>query len=409
MLACLDQLPSELLLLILDYVSIDSQATPSLASLCLTSPRIRGLAEPYLYESYSNKDHIEKPHLFPLSLIKRPSLADHVREIDLHVPYRGYLEPIPEDALRDLLAAIDAMNLPSDLTRKYKDFIGLLGVPRIAACAELVLVLASRHLESLSLYLKNFGGIIRPEEFFMISHILFDTPNWSGNFEKVRSVSIKFSGFNRGLYDFAFVFKMPSLRHVEFTGCEERSLGQSLGWDNHGKLEANLGQWGLVHDSGVETIILRASDFGHSVVNVLLNCCKAVKSLHVEVDLPKSEWGIFQFFRLQDALCRHTGSLEQLVIVQDAKNRSRQKEPGFGNSGTLAFLSQLCRLRSVVVPWRPLAANLDVGSMHLALDYDHWASHIIALRTFLPPSAGNVSICNGNVHYGDTKHLSGLA
>lgn len=409
MLACLIQLPSELLLSILDYISIENYAAPTLASLCLTSPRLRSLAEPYLYASYSNKNHIDKPHLFPLSLINRPSLAGHVREIDLHVPYRGYLDPIPQDSLCDLLAAVDDMNLPTELTRKYKNFIGLLGLSRIAACAELALVLASRNLESISLHLKNFGGIIRPEEFFMISHILFDTPNWSGSFEKVRSVSIKFSAFNRGLYDFAFVFKMPSLRHVEFTGCEERSLGQSLGWDSHGELEANLGQWGLVHDSGVETITLRASDIGHSVVNVLLNCCKAVKSVHIELDLPKSEWGIFQFFRLQGALCRHTESLEQLVIVQDERNRSRQKEPGFGDSGTLEFLPRLYRLRSVVVPWRPLAANLDVGTMHLALDYDRWASHITALRTFLPPFAANVSICNGNVHYGDTKYLSGLA
>lgn len=407
--ACLVQLPSELLLMVLEFLSIDRRATSALAALCSTSQRFRHLAEPYLYASYSNKTHIDKPHLFPLSLIGRPYLADHVREIDLHVPYRGYLDPIPQDALRTLQATLDIMNFPPDLTRKYKDFLGFLGLSRIAACAELSMVLASRNLECLSLHLKNFGGVIRPEEYFMINHILFDTPNWSGCFEKVRSVSVTFTPFNRGLYDFAFVFKMPSLRRVEFVGCEERALGQSLGWDGHGELEANLGQWRLVHNSNVESIILRASDVGHSVVNVLLNCCKALKSLHVEVDLPRPEWHIFQFFRLQDALCRHAQSLEQLIIVQDEKNKVRQKEPGFGDSGALSFMSYLCKLHSAVIPLCTLTANLDAGMIYHALDNDDWSSESTILKKYLPPSPATVSIRNDNVYYSSTKQSSGLA
>lgn len=406
---CLLHLPSELLLLILDYLTADPRSNSDLAALCLSSWRLRTLAEPYLYASYSNKKHMDKPHLFPLTLITRPVLADHVRQIDLHVPYSGHLNPVPEDALRLLQGAIEDMNLPSSLTEEYKHFLDFLGPSRIVTCVELSLVLASRNLERLDLHLKNFKGIIRPETFSLISGILFETPNWSGRFDKVRSVSIAFSSFNRGLYDLAFVFKMPSLRHVEFTGCEERCLGQSLGWDIHGELEANLGQWRLVRNSGVESITLRACDIGHCVVNVLLNCCEAVKSLHVEVDLLKSEWGLFQFFRLQDALCRHAKSLEHLVIVQDRKNKEKQKETGFRDSGALLFLPQLRKLRSAIVPLRTLAANQDTGYVNGLLDEDNWLLDEAEIRKHLPPSPERISICNDNVHYGNTGSLFALA
>ncbi|KAF1970814.1 hypothetical protein BU23DRAFT_203145 [Bimuria novae-zelandiae CBS 107.79] len=405
----LNDLPSELLLLILEYISIGHRSVPALSSLCLTSRRLRSLAEPYLYASFSNKKQIDRPHLFPLSLINRPSLADHVREIDLHVPYRGYPDPVPEDVLRLLQGAIEGLNLPSSVTRDSKQSLEFLAASRIATCAELSLILASRNLERLSLYLKSFDGIVRHEPFFMTSHILFETPNWVGRFEQVRSVSITFSSFNRGIYDLAFVFKMPSLRCVEFTGCEERSLGQALGWNIYGELEANLGQWQHVYDSGVDSITLRACDIGHCAINVLLNCCKVIRSLYIEVDLLNSEWGLFRFSRLQDALCRHADSLEQLVIVQEKKNKERQRSLGFRDSGPLTFLPQLCKLRTAVVPLRALAAVPDTPDTNALLDENDWSFDEADAREHLPPSPESISIRDYNVHYGITSHLFELA
>lgn len=172
------------------------------------------------------------------------------------------------------------------------------------------------------------------------------------------------------------------------------------------------GWWRQVQDSGVETIIIREGGIPHFAVNALLNCCKAVKHLHVEVDLPWSEWELFQFFRLDDALCRHVESLEYLAILQEQKNRKRQGEPGFRHSGSLSFLPQLCNLRSAVVPLCGLTAIPEVGSIEIVSSADGSTSKFFdeaEIRKYLPPSPGCISICNEEVHYGATTHFFGLA
>ncbi|KAK7179886.1 uncharacterized protein CC84DRAFT_1165021 [Paraphaeosphaeria sporulosa] len=399
-------LPSELLLLILEYIHTLPNATPSLASLCLTSQRIRSLAEPFLYASYSNANQIDKPHIFPLSLISRPDLADHVREINIRV--EGGVNPMPEDTFRHLRKAIDELDVPESLLDYWKKLLASIGIFRAAACAELSLLLASRKVQNISLQLSSL------HEFSLISHILFETPNWPGRFDQVHSVSVvSLPGtFDLHLYSLAYMFSMPSLRRFEITGCHERSLGRSLGWNSKGDLQMDLGWWRRVQDSGVESIIIRKGGVPHYAVNVLLNCCKALKCLHVEVDLPWSEWALFQFFRLEDALCRHAKSLEYLAISQDQDNRKRQEEPGFRHSGILSFLPKLCKLKSAVAPLRALTAIPEVGSIEIVHSEDGSTGEFFddaEIRKYLPPFPGKISICNEEVHYGATTHLLELA
>lgn len=402
----LQNLPAELLLLILEHISAPPHAIPALAALCLTSRRLRSLAEPYLYISYSNQSHLDRPHIFPLTLIDRPDLADRVRRIDLRV--ENALNPMPEDALRRLQKAIDELDLPEDLAVSNKSMIGRSFLHRAAVCAELCLLSASRRAEHLSLHLG------RLDMFPAIDYTLFHTPNWAGKFDYVQSISVAPTrpDWELDLYGLAYMFKMPNLRRFEITSCEERQLGRSRGWDSNGGLDMELGNWRLVQGSSVESIVIRESGIRHPAVNVLLNCCKAVKHLHVEVDLRKSEWHMFQFFRLEDALCRHADSLEHLAIVQDKKNRERQKEPGFRDSGCLSFLPQLRKIRSLVVPLRPLTAIPDVGTIQVISNEGALQgkfSDEAEIRQYLPPSPESISICNDEVYYGNTTHLFGLA
>jgi hypothetical protein len=314
---------------------------------------------------------------------------------------------MPEDAFRQLRKAIDELNLPESLAEYWKRLLGSIGISRAAVCAELSLLLASRKVEHLAVQLSSLN------EFLVIGHILFETPNWPGRFDQVQSISVVLSSgtWDLDLYSLAYMFKMPNLRRFEVTGCEERHLGRSLGWNSEGQLEADLGWWRLVQDSSVESITIREGCIRHCAVNVLLNCCKAVKYLHVELDLPKSEWDLFQFFRLEDALCHHAESLEYLAILQDQKNRERQQEPGFRDSGFLSYLPRLYRLRSVVVPLRALTAIPDVGSIEIVSSEDGLGKFFdeTEIRRYLPPSPGSLSICNERVHYGVTTHFPELA
>lgn len=176
----LQNLPSELLLLILEYICILPNATPSLESLCLTSERLRSLAEPFLYASYSNAKHIDKPHLFPISLLNRPDLADYLRKIDIHV--ESGVNPMPEDTFRHLQKAMEELHLPESLIDYWKRLLASIGLSRAAACAELSLLLASRKMQTISLKLNS------SHEFSVIGHMLFETPNWSGRFDQVQSI-----------------------------------------------------------------------------------------------------------------------------------------------------------------------------------------------------------------------------
>ncbi|KAF2448984.1 hypothetical protein P171DRAFT_441263 [Karstenula rhodostoma CBS 690.94] len=397
-------LPSELLLLILEYISILPNATPSLASLCLTSQRLRGLAEPFLYASYSNANHTDKPHLFPTSLISRPELADYVQQIDIHV--EDGLNPMPEDTFRHLRQAMDELHLPEALADCWKRLLASIGISRAAACAELSLLLASRKVQNIALQLSGL------HEFSVIGHVLFETPNWPGRFDQVQSISVTSPAYlDMNIYSLAYMFKMPSLRRFEITGCKERSLGRALGWNSQGELEVDLGWWRQVQGSGVESIIIRAGDIPHYAVNALLNCCKAVKHLHLEVDLPWNEWQLFQFFRLEDALCRHAESLEYLVLLQDQSSKERQGIIGFHHTGPISFLPQLCKLRSAVVPLRALVAIPEVGSIEIVSEDGATMKFFdeADIRKYLPPSPESISICNEEVHYGTTMHLLGLA
>ncbi|KAJ4294092.1 hypothetical protein N0V90_007782 [Kalmusia sp. IMI 367209] len=404
---CLSHLPTELLLSILECISLFPRATPTLAALCLTSQRLRSLAEPFLYASVSNKLNTDRPHLFPLSLIGRPALADHVRKLELHTGDGDSMNPMPEDALRRLSKAIDELNLPTSLTAKHKEFLGFLGASRTAACHELSLVLASRNLETLSLQL-GYKCTIGTEPISMVNHILFEGPNWAGRFDKVQSVFITppTSNWKTDLYELAYVFKMPSLRRFEISGCKERKLGMSRGWNNQGELIADLGKWRLVENSSVESIILRHSDVGHCAINTLLNCCKAVKHLSFEVADSAVLEGWFQFFRLEDALCRHAASLEHLAIVPSETAVWHQRPHQYVNFGLLLFLSQLCKLSSAAFPLIAIPASFDDGlpGLELGSPFDEARS-----RTYLPPSLKGISICNGIVHYGNTDDLFRLA
>ncbi|KAL1606494.1 hypothetical protein SLS60_003899 [Paraconiothyrium brasiliense] len=314
---------------------------------------------------------------------------------------------MPEDAFRQLRRAIDELDLPESLADPWRWRLEKMGMPRAAVCAELCLLLASRKIKHVSLRLSVLN------DFLAIGHILFETPNWSGRFDQVQSVSVAPPSDIRqlDLYNLAYLFKMPNLRRFEILGCEEHYLGRSEGWNSQGQLEANLGPWRLVQDSRVETIVIREGAIRHCAVNVLLNACQAVKYLHVEVDLLKSEWDLFQFFRLEDALCRHAESLEYLAIVQNQKNKERQGESGFRHSGCLSFLPRLDNLRSAVVPLRALTSIPDIGSIEVASSEDASPGELsneAEIRQYLPPSPERISICNDNVHYGSTTHLFGL-
>lgn len=297
----LQHLPAEILLLVIEHTRALPDATHVLASLCLTSHRIRSLAEPFLYMSYSNANHIDKPHLYPRTLISRPDLADHVLEIDIRI--EGGANLMPKDIFRQLRTTIDELQVSQSLADYWKKLLAGIGTSRVAACAELSLLLASRKVQRISLQLS------RSHEFSGIGHTLFETPNWSGRFGQVHTISVASlpGTYGLDLYGLTYMFKMPSLRRFEIIGCHERTLGQSLGWNVQGEPERNLGWYRRVQNSAVESIIIRKGGIPHYAINALLDCCRAVKYLHVEVDLPWSEWDLFQFFRLEDALCRHAG------------------------------------------------------------------------------------------------------
>lgn len=401
---CLSHLPNELLLLIIDNVSRfpPEEARRALNALCLTSQRLRHLAEPHLYFCVSNDHNTDKPHLFPSTLVARPALCDHVQKLHLHIGDKDALNPMPEDTLRCLRKGVDDLNLPDFLAANIKGYMESFGAHRAAACHELALILVSRNLKALCLQIDN-NCSIGVDGVSMINHILFDSPNWSGMFDKVHSVLIVPPNSTRKpeLYNLAYLFKMPNLRRFEIMGCKDRRLGQSLGWNGEGQLAGDLGKWREVENSNVETIIIRKSNLGHCAVNVLLNCCKALKHVSVEMTKANLYFGRFQFFRLEEAVCRHAATLEHLSIVHRTKGIEETAHHYL--AGTLLFLPQLHALRSAVFPLVAMPHGFIDGSPAPMESFEE-----AEIRSHLPPSSQKISICNGNVHYGGTSGI-GLA
>lgn len=398
----LKDLPNELLLEVFELLAYVPERIPIFASLCRTSRRFRTLAEPILYQYYSNLADHGRPHVFPLSLVKRRELSKHVKRLYLLLDSDSSdeLNPMLEDDFRVLRHYLDESRPSSSLTHDWINNLARHGRSRFYACTCLVLALASQGLEELILQhdSQELGEYSKPFWLKVIEQSLDKQPAGVKEFYNLRSITISRMPYGNGfvkLYPLAAAFKLPCLRHFELNGCSEMRLGTSNGWDAHGQLSRDLGEWESVKDASVETLIFNDSDLTHYALWVVLTRCKRLKQFTFKMAVPGETQRFFYFPRLDEGLRAHAASLERLFIMHG--NEWAKQTFYHPRSGRMTCISQCTKLSSAVVPHQAV----------LPPDCDYSPPILIThIRKALPASVKNWILHPDYFLWGDTKaHL----
>ena len=250
----------------------------TLLNLCLTSKKMRTLAEPHLYQIWQpfqstddswTDDHQRSLQDFLSAIILRPELANHVQQIgafDWRIKSSGeddnLLQGDDEELFNEAAEDIDMPDLEGWSTSLEAGSAD----PMIA-----LLLALTPNLRSILLSIPQDSRWPRK-----ILHLAVPQSSTPENDEFTRLREVEFTGWN---HSFRFneilpFFHLPSVRSVLTRGC----------WDPHGPLELADNRKRDPHllpigTSGITKIILEHSRLKPRLLERIVRSCRALESL----------------------------------------------------------------------------------------------------------------------------------
>jgi hypothetical protein len=375
--ATIDVLPDEVLLEVLSYIWKTHWKT--FLNLSLTSRRLNVISEPFLYHTYRYSYRINNlSRNFILSLVNRPQLASHLKNIVLEdwairtYPLSRWTGLSGPRSQVSLLSAAEQFQFPAQLTDKWKDELkDDLDDAKIA-----LLFLLTPNVEKMNLVVppcynpKN----CEKQDLWLLrllhSAVNNDKVTHLHGFTALRSLQLTGTSTRDGfcLRQFAPLFCSPSLRTFSATNCLE--MGSMSNWNE------------IQNTSHIESITFNGSQLSMDAIKCVLGACKAVKSFDFEwecINLQAEEAPLLDYAILDEALQLHMRSLESLKIRFTESWRGEMWAVDTGVNSCLHSLGKFPNLRMVDVASNALL-ELDASTQAASQgDLSH-------LSNLLPPS-----------------------
>lgn len=357
-------LPDELLLQIfthllswedahrLDFEKVDEDGLKTLANLCISSKRLRFIAEPILYSIYVKPIHLcdredHSPSLCPIvhipnvslrhfirTLIERPDLAALVKFVQLRAWETE--RTLGEELWSFEQARFDVTSIPpsTELAQKFWDAASELAPAEkppkdllIALCrgdedAEIALLLSLLpNVEKLQITFPNVP--MDGYEFFFLHDITQKSslrPDIKQGprlrtLQKLKQLEVRSFWTDDGdlglpIYPFSAFFCLPELE--VFKGRNMLVESDPEEW----------GEWSCPQGhSSIRDLHLEDSLISSAAIATLVASCKDLRSLNVSFSRDSNDALEFQYFELSEALKRHQHSLSSLSIdIHDDSN-----------------------------------------------------------------------------------------
>ncbi|KAF2112769.1 hypothetical protein BDV96DRAFT_157107 [Lophiotrema nucula] len=347
--AVINDLPNELLFMVVSYIDVDPERLANLKSLCQVSSRFRALSEASLYRSYEWKRGRPSIRSFARTLLDRPDLPHYTRAVDFELPNQfqkrqdGPPSHLIKDELKRFGNTIDQLGLPSHIRSHWKR---LLLIDEENAFAGLTVLLASQKLEELRLTYNQGGVAFIPWALDTMQFSMQQAPTANDNaFLMLHSMRLASSDKWCGaikMRELSHIFRLPVLRHLEVAGCLEMTLG-------HGRPSDR--EWADLH-SPLETLSFRESALTAHALSIILRSCKALRSFRLEIDRLGPGYHDFDQTILDEGLSYQADSLEDLCVdFHDIETAVTWALDGQGfEAPALESLGRFTQLRTVTLP-----------------------------------------------------------
>ncbi|OCK77370.1 hypothetical protein K432DRAFT_334052 [Lepidopterella palustris CBS 459.81] len=343
----INDLPDELLLEI--FSSIPSNETSTLYNLALTSRKYNKISEPFLYHTFQYDAAVHAPvRLFISTLLIRPELASHVKEIflsDWDLPNFAWEASEIASSRQVMLEKVGQFNFPPKYTKRWKQTLAD-GEDHAEIALLLFLV---PNLEILSLQMPHK---FNPKH-FMPLRLLFealDDPDMVRvhQFAKLRKLllaPVEIDGVDPlTIAPFSTFFRLPAME--EFQADQGYDIGSM-----------HLYEW-PIHESTVRTIVLRdCYSSGHAVAT-LIHACKSLRTFQFiwNGNVGHSAERMTDFSEAFSAFLTHETNLENLSI---SINRGHRWGVGPHNSATFYNIHKFAKLTTLHI-----SPELLIGFLH---------------------------------------------
>lgn len=344
-------LPTELLATILSKFD-DLSERSLLSDLCLVCRKLRAIAQPILFRSfsipsseYSTQGALYRLEAFTVALLHQPPLRNVVRSIDIHGPREYCVEhkKLDETSIRytqSLLQAVDQMPFRdkawwrNNLQNVRRSFVASLLVAMTPNLVALSIEGLDEDIKHLTKWMQLPSGDLRWP--------------WSRPLTSLKELEISFEDTN--MADMIILLQIPTLKKFSGTHCVGTCRAQS---------SRTLKEM-LQSPIHVHTLELSLAHMDVDFINVLLSMCRSLRQLYYEpmgpefVHLFADESHRTQQFtvgQLIIALAAYTPQLEELDVAFILCEEVDAWEPS-----TLPALERLTKLQKLTADYITMTA-----------------------------------------------------
>jgi hypothetical protein len=323
--ACIDDLPDELLLSILDYlpgIDLESFQLTALRNLSRVNRRFHGLVTEKLYATYSS--FFVEPYLFLRTVVNNAHLASRVRHVDFlcgkwaHRERKRY-KPNAQDkkTIKDGLRALGIPDWKTWATNCNTNDTDL-------DILHTAILMQTSKVSSITIHddlIGNYPGTKIPKWVDLFKRANLGTSlGHMHRFGNLRSLRIEIAEVS--VTTLAPVFRTPSLRNISIRGlAEENTVGQRMEQDLQHVLPQRCNELDELH--------MEYSFLPNNVLAIIVASARALKVLRYEHTLDvigEDAFGLSTFgpTKLVEALESQKTTLESLTFTTDEEGDTEQ-------------------------------------------------------------------------------------